>query len=272
MKKFFSRLSESGRNLFKNIRRIFLLAKFQYDVEVKDMFLGKLWKIISPFMQIGIYWFVFGIGIRNGAPIDGFPFVVWLTCGITPWFIMSRAILTGANSVYRKAAVLTKSNIPIYFMPISAVISVFMDALWTIALMVIIFVANGCDFSVYNLNLIYYIVFEAVFTISLSEVTSALVMLARDFYKMLTFVLRFLFYLSPIFWRPGDNMPAIYNLFNALNPIAYVVNGFRDSMLYQRPFYSQPKAVLYFWALSAVLFVIGLFCQKKIRNNLLDCL
>lgn len=272
MKKFFSRLSESGRSVLKNIRRIFLLAKFQYDVEVKDMFLGKLWKIISPFMQIGIYWFVFGIGIRNGAPVDGFPFVVWLTCGITPWFIMSRAIMTGANSVYQKATVLSKSNIPIYFIPISSVLYVFMDAVWDIALMIIIFLANGYAFSVYNLNLIYYIVYEAVFAISLAEVTSALVMLARDFYNMITFVLRFLFYLSPIFWIPGKNMPAIYKLFDAINPIAYVVNGFRDSMLYQRPFYSQPKEVLYFWALSAVLFTIGICSQKKIRNNLLDCL
>lgn len=265
-------LHRSTIEIFKNLHRILSLAKFEYDLAIKDMFFGHLWKIISPLIQIGAYWLVFGLGIRNGKPIDDYPYVVWLTCGITPWFIINKAISVGANSIYRKASLLTKSNMPTFFVPISSVLSVMMDSVWTIGLMIIIYFANGCSFSFHMFNLIYYIIFTTCFLIAISQVTSVLVMLARDFQKLIEMAMRLLFFLSPIMWRPGSNMPMAYVVFDRINPIAYVVRGFRDSMLYDVPFYHDLQQVVVFWIITVMLYVVGLIFQKKLRNNILECL
>ncbi|MDO5558456.1 MAG: ABC transporter permease [Oscillospiraceae bacterium] len=272
MKEYIRFLKKSTLDIFRNIHRIISLAGFEYELSGKDMFLGKLWKAISPLIQIGAYWLVFGIGIRHGNPIDGYPYVVWLTCGVTPWLLMSRSINIGANSVFRKATMLTRANISTVLIPISSILAVIFDNCWTIALMAVIYFANGCTFSWQMINLLYYIFFAFCFLSALSEFTSVLVMLARDFKKLIEMVMRLLFFLSPIMWRPGDNMPQAYKVFDRLNPIAYVIRGFRNSMLYRTSFYEDLKSAAVFWGMTVLLYLIGIAFQKKLKNNILDCM
>lgn len=43
--------------------------------------------VLNPLSQIGVYWLVFGLGIRGGAPVHGVPYFVWLVCGLVTWFL-----------------------------------------------------------------------------------------------------------------------------------------------------------------------------------------
>lgn len=260
------------RDILCNGHRILALAKFDYKLGTKGLFLGSLWKLLNPVIQIGAYWFVFGVGIRNGRPIDGFPYVVWLTCGLTPWLIMQQGISEGANSIYNKAAALTRANIPTCLIPVSSSWSVLMDNFWTILLMVVIFLGNGCSLNIYVLWLFYYSVCMLAFLAALNLVTSVLVMLARDFMNLIRAILRIMFFLSPIFWNPGQGLPEIYHIFELCNPFAYVISGFRDSLLYSVPFWNKPKETLVFWAMVVGLYLFGALCQSKLRKNLLDFL
>lgn len=259
-------------SLLKNYRRIFSLAIFEYKLTNKEMFLGQLWKLLNPFIQIGAYWLVFGIGIRQNREIDGIQYVVWLTTGYTAWFMINRGITIGANSIYQKGNLITRSNIPAFIIPVSDILAVVMDSLWTIGLMFIIFFAYGYSPNIHMLNLLYYTIYSFAFIVSISFIFSALVMLARDFRQIVAIVMRLMFFLSPITWRPGDNMPAFYKAFHKYNPIAYAINGFRDSMLYNKDFYSNLNDLRVFLILLLVLYLIGAACQKKLRNNILDYL
>ena len=73
MKGYFKRLKQMTVDISTNLRRIGALAVFEYKLGTKDLFLGRLWKLLSPLIQIGVYWLVFGIGLRSGTPVDGFP-------------------------------------------------------------------------------------------------------------------------------------------------------------------------------------------------------
>lgn len=259
-------------SLIKNYRRILSLAIFEYKLTNKEMFLGGLWRFISPFIQIGTYWLVFGIGIRQNKSIDNFEYVVWLTTGITAWFIISKGVTWGANSIYNKGNVIAHSNVPACIIPVSSVLAVILDGLWTIALMIVIYLSYGHPFHLHMLNIVYYVLYTFLFLSSLSFITSALVMLARDFQRIITMVLKILFFLSPVMWRPGNNMPKFYIIFHRINPIAYIINGFRDSLLYKKDFYSDTNTMLFFVSLLLLLYLIGTVFQKKIRNNILDYL
>jgi len=65
-----------------NIYRIFLIAKYEILAENRDSKLGILWNVLNPLIQISTYWFVFGIGIRSGKPVDGIEFLDWLLAGM----------------------------------------------------------------------------------------------------------------------------------------------------------------------------------------------
>ena len=236
------------------------------------MFLGNLWKFLSPCVQIGVYWFVFGIGLRQGRDVAGYPFVVWLTCGVSAWFTASQCVSTGAASIYRKARLLTKSNIPTVLIPVSAVLSVILNNIWTVLIVIIVFVGNGCTLTVYAFNLLYYLVFLFCFSCALAFVTSVFVMLARDFQRVVQMIMRFLFFLSPVFWDRKDNMPALFLTFDSLNPFGYIIRGFRGSMLYHTPFWHDTKSLLIFWGMTIGLYLLGIGLQRKLRSNILDYL
>lgn len=265
-------LIQMTKDIFANGHRIMALAKFEYKLGTKGLFLGQAWKLLNPIIQIGAYWFVFGVGIRSGKPVDGIPYVVWLTCGLTPWLIMNHGVGEGASAIYSKAATLTRSNIPTCLIPISAAWGVLLDSAWTVFLLVVIFLGNGCTLTWHALGLLYYAVCMLAFLCALSLVTSVLVMLARDFQNLIRAILRILFFLSPIFWTPGNNLLQVYHVFNMCNPFAYVINGFRDSLLYSTPFWSRPKEMLVFWCLTAGFYLLGALCQSRLRKNLLDFL
>lgn len=265
-------LIQMTKDILTNGHRILALAKFEYSLDTKGLFLGQLWKFLNPVIQIGAYWFVFGVGIRSGAPVGDVPFVVWLTCGLTPWLIMNKGVSDGAASIYGKAATLTRSNIPTSLIPISSSWAVLMDSAWTVLLLLIIFVGNGCALSLHMLGLLYYAVCMLAFLVALNLVTSVLVMLARDFLNLIRAILRILFFLCPIFWAPDSNMSRFFHIFSLCNPFAYVINGFRDSMLYRTPFWEKPLEMLVFWGIVLGLYLLGALCQSRLRKNLLDFL
>lgn len=272
MREYIRFLIQMTKDILTNSHRTLALAKFEYSLDTKGLFLGQLWKLLNPVIQIGAYWFVFGVGIRSGQPVDGIPYVVWLTCGLTPWLIMNQGIADGAASIYSKAATLTRSNIPTCLIPISSSWAVLMDSAWTVLLLVVIFLGNGCALSWHALGLLYYSVCMLAFLTTLNLVTSVLVMLARDFQNLIRAILRILFFLSPIFWSPGKNLPKIFQIFNLCSPLSYVINGFRDSLLYATPFWDKPKETLVFWVTILALYLTGALCQSRLRKNLLDFL
>lgn len=272
MKEYVTFLRQMTGGICKDFKRIWLLAVFDYNMSTKGMFFGSLWQLISPFIQIGTYWLVFGLGLRSGSPIDGIPYIVWLTCGVTPWYIISGGVGPVANSIYSNATTLTRSNIPSYVLPISAVVSKMLAGCWTIGLMLVIYLANGCRPGWSALGLIYYVLCIAAFLSALSLVTTVLVMLARDFQQVIQMAMRLLFFLSPVFWKPGQNMPTPFLVFDQVNPIGYIIRGFRDSLLYHTPWYGTVQTAVSFWVVVAVLYLLGAAFQMKLRKNILDFL
>lgn len=272
MREYIRSLWQMTRDIGCNLKRIWALAYFQYMVCTKDLFLGGIWRLLSPLIQIGVYWLVFGIGLRSGSPVDGIPYVVWLTCGLTPWLIMNQGVNRGAGSIYGKASMLTRSNIPTCLIPLSNVVSVFMENCWTILILLLVYFGNGCRPTWTALWLIYYMVCALIFVSALSLITSVLVMLARDFQNLIQAILRLLFFLSPIFWQPGDSAPALLKIFNFCNPFGYVIQGFRKSLLYNTTILSCVGETAVFWCIVLILYLLGGGLQDKMRKNLLDYL
>ena len=272
MKSYFKFLARMTGDIFGNLRRTYALAVFEYKLGTKNMVLGQLWKLLNPMIQTGVYWLVFGIGIRSGDPIDGVPYVVWLTCGLTPWLMMSHSVSTPANSIYSKATMLTRANIPTCLVPISSVFAVLMDSSWSVLIMIVIFLCNGCVPTWTAIGIIYYCLCIVAFASVCSLVTSVLVMLARDFNRIIQAVMRMIYFLSPVFWKPGRSLPEAFMLFDRCNPFGYVIRGFRNSLLFDIPFWEDIQGMIIFWTIVIVMYLLGAACQSKLRKNLLDFL
>ena len=66
---------------------------------------------------------------------------------------------------------------------------------------------------------------------------------------MVSIIIQFGFWLTPVFWNI-KMIPEAYRWVIKLNPIYYIVNGYRDSFVYKIPFWEHPYETLYFWGFT----------------------
>lgn len=253
----------------ENWYRIRRLAIYDFIAPLRDTYLGMIWIVLSPLLQISVYWIVFGMGIRNGRPVDGHPFLIWMLAGLVPWFYMNSAISSGALCIYSKSSMLTKMKFPSSIIPTYTTLTKFLNSIPTVCILFIVYAFHGYKISIYSVQIIYYFFAVSVLIISISLLNSALVMAIRDINKLVSTVLRFIFYLTPILWVP-KNVPFALKAVIKLNPFTYIVNGFRESLLYNKWFFENLNGTIYFWCFTVVVFILGITVHMKLRNKFAD--
>ena len=100
-----------------NMRTIFRLSRYEEKATYQSHYLGLLWQVLNPVIQVGIYYLVFGLGVNGGRKIDGVPFIAWMLIGITAWFFINSSLLGASNSIYRQVNVVSKMKFPVSILP-----------------------------------------------------------------------------------------------------------------------------------------------------------
>ncbi|KXZ20555.1 Teichoic acid translocation permease TagG [Bacillus nakamurai] len=258
---------------------ILRLAAYETKSKYQMNYLGVLWQFLNPLIQMLAYWFVFGLGIRKGGPMatgaGEVPFILWMLAGLIPWFFISPTILDGSNSVFKRIKMVAKMNFPISSLPSVAIAS----NLFSYAIMMVIYIiallASGIYPSLHWLQYIYYFVCLMAFLFSFSLFNSTISVLIRDYQFLLQAVTRLLFFLLPIFWdihsKLGANHPELVPVLK-LNPLFYIIDGFRNSFLDGQWFFQDVKYTLYFWLFTLFLLTVGSILHMKFRDKFIDFL
>lgn len=251
-----------------NLYRIFSIIKYERLAKNRESKLGALWDILSPIIQIGTYWFVFGLGIRGGKPVGDTPYIMWMLGGLIPWFFLSACIRKGTNSILSKVSVLEKMNFPTSILITTSVLNEMISHLIMIGITYVIFFIQGYKTNISNINLVYYLFCATAFSISFGLVFSVLTMLARDIKNIVTSSMRMLFYITPVLWTT-DKLPVFIQGIMKLNPLSYIIEGYRTS-LFPTLEPMNTLAGLYFWAITICMFMFGCKLIYKYRYKFLD--
>ena len=132
-----------------------------WDLTKKDLkqrylgsYLGILWAFIQPTISVLIFWFVFQVGFK-AMPIDNFPFVLWLVCGMFPWFYFSDGLVGATNSIAANSFLVKKVVFRVSLLPIIQLMSALIVNLFFVVMLM--FVAYGYEPSIYWIQVVYYL-------------------------------------------------------------------------------------------------------------------
>ncbi|WP_174818574.1 ABC transporter permease [Paenibacillus kobensis] len=232
--------------------------------------LGLLWFILTPAMQIGIYWAVFGLGIRGGAPVEGTPFIIWLLCGLIPWFYISGGIIQGTRSVYVKLPMVSKMKFPLSVIPTTVVLTqLYTHVALLLILVTILAFTQGVTILALT-GMLFYTILLTAFLLALALITSTLATLARDVQLVVQSFTRMAFYFTPIMWTMNERTPDTLKNVMQLNPLSYFIEGYRESLLTDDLSQIATKSSLYVGACIVVLFVVGAWMHMKARTSFVD--
>lgn len=247
---------------------IYKLAKNDFKTRFAGSFFGIFWAFVQPIVTILIYWFVFTVGFRS-AEQTNCPFALWLTAGMVPWFFFSEAWSGATNSLIEYSYLVKKVVFKINVLPIVKVLSAFFVSMFFHLVMVVIFICNGYLPDGYMLQVFYYLICDFAFALSLSYITCSILPFFKDLSQIMNIILQVGIWLTPIMWNINI-LPAKWHWVMKLNPMYYIVQGYRNAMSEKVWFWRDYKWMIYFWLLIVIMYVLGNRLFKKMRPHFAD--
>lgn len=254
-----------------NRRRLLRLANYELKAQNNGTVFGFLWNFFNPALQIAVYWFVFAIGLNTHPPFGNYPYIIWMIVGIIPWFFISNALQASATSIYGYSGILKRMYLPLSIVPVKTIISAFIGHLWSMLVVFVIIILSGNFVNPMVYQLPYYMLAILLFLIGYGLFASAINVVFKDYQKLFSSIVRLLFYITPVVWVQ-DNLPKNIRFVLKLNPLAYIIDGYRNCILYGIPINVEWKQGVWFWGCTISLFLYGATVHMKFRKKFMDLL
>ena len=254
--------------LWQNKQLIWKLSTNDFKKRYAGSYLGKIWAFIQPVVTVLMYWIVFDKVFQTRAQLVAsgveVPYVLYLTAGLVPWFFFSEALL---EYTYLVKKVVFKISI----LPLIKVIAASFTHIFFAAVLLVIAGLYGYYPTFYTLQVIYYTACLFVLVLGVCFMTSAVVVFFKDLQQIIGIGLQLGMWATPILWDMNMLSPMMQKIMG-INPLVYVVEGYRNAVYGRKWFFEDVSGTLYFWGITLLLFVLGAFIFKRLKVHFADVL
>jgi ABC-type polysaccharide/polyol phosphate export permease len=258
---------------FKDIQKIrlfFSLVQSDFQRKFLGTYFGILWAFAAPLATISVLLFVFNVGFRS-TPVNGVRFDLWLISGLIVWFYISDAITSGSNSIIEYSFLVKKIQFPTELLPIVKICSSLYVHAVSLVLMLGLFIYTGHYPSVYWIQLIYYLLALIALVLAVSMISSVIQVFFRDFQGVITIAMQIGLWATPVLWDM-QILPEKYTFLVYFNPASYIIQGYRDSLLFNIWFFERSGQTFYFWFVILALLGLGFTLFKRAKRDFADVL
>ena len=271
---FVSRLVQLPMELWQNRKLIWKLSKNDFKKRYAGSYMGVVWGFAQPLVTVLMYYLVFdkifgtkAIELRGGVEV---PFALFITAGLVPWFFFSEALSQGTMSLIEYSYLVKKVVFKISILPVIKVIAATFSHLFFLGLAILLGCIYGYYPSLYLLQVVYYAMCLFLLVLAMSYTTCAVVIFFRDLSQIIAICLQIGIWATPILWSlDAIHNPVVVTLLK-LNPLVYIVNGYRESVYGHHWFFEDVSGTLYFWGITVALFLLGAAIFKKLKVHFAD--
>lgn len=255
-----------------NKKMIKYLIKNDFKNKYAGSLLGVFWAFVQPVVTILLYWFVFQVAFGSGDE-DGAPFVLWLMAGLVPWFFFSEAWM-GATSCFIEYSYLVKKVVfDIKLLPIVKVAASLYVHVFFVVIMVLLYIVAGRFPGIIIIQLLYYSLCLFVLVLVLSYITSAIAVFFKDITQIINILMTIGIWLTPVMWNISRvSGKGILEVVLKLNPVFYVVQGYRDTLINHIWITDRMLSTGYFWMVILICGGLSYFVYNRLKPHFSDTL
>ncbi len=154
-------------------------------------------------------------------------------------------------------------------LPIVRICSALVTHIVFVLILIGLIICLQMPFSIYYLQALYYLFALCTFALGICWLTSALNVFIRDVAKIVIVILQVLFWATPIFWDINIMSPRIQKVLS-LNPVYYVIRGYRESFIYFTPFWNHGMDTVVFWSITIATLAGGAMVFQKLKPQFAD--
>ena len=257
--------------LYRGRRTIRALARRDVLSRYSGTAFRGAWELANPALTLLVFWFVFSVAFKAKGPAET-PFILYFVTGYLPWLFFSESLTRGTQGVVAHSFLVKKIVFASELLPFVYLTACAINHCLLLLLAVIILLLNGATITWYWLQLPYYFFVLCAFLIGLQWLLSALNVFNRDLGQGVGVLLNVWFWVTPVVWVAADVVPLKYQWLIRANPVAYVIDGYRGSLLYQQPFWVNWSQGLYVWFIALVLALLGANVFRRLKTHFGDVL
>ena len=251
-------------SVFENLYNYRELLKTSVKKEVrskyKNSFLGVLWSFLNPLLQIIVYAVIFSLILSNKQE----HYAIFLCCGLIPWTFFSAAINKSAFTFIENGNIIKKVYFPREIIPISVVTAEAINFVISSIIIIGFVVLGGIGISKYILFYPLILITQYLIILAICLIISSICVYLRDLQHFIGVILQLLFYAAPIVYSP-QVIPTEYQWILTINPMTYIINGYRDIFYYQQA--PDITSLISLIGISIVGCVLGYIIFNKLQKG-----
>ena len=247
--------------------REFLKTNIKKEIrgKYKKSYLGILWSFLAPLLMIMVYAIIFPIILKSPEK----NYTVFLMTAMIPWNFFTTCVTQGSFVMIANGNILKKVYFPREILPISLVTSGLINFLISCIIIGLFLLFTGIGFSWYILLFPIYVLIEFVFILGVVLALSAITVYLRDIEHIIGVIIQALFYATPIVYSLST-IPSQFLWVFKLNPMSYIVQGFRDVLYYQQMPSMTDLGIISITSLFVL--IIGYNIFQKLQKNFAEAL
>jgi ABC-2 type transport system permease protein len=239
---------------------IWALTEKELKVRYKRSVLGFLWALLNPALMMVVLTLVFSTIMKFPIP----HYSIFLLSVLLPWTFFSQSLSYAVDSIVGNGELIKKVAVPKIVFPLAAIVSNIVNLLLSMIPLAILVLLMGHPFYKTWLYLPVPMVALIIFTAGMTFFFATANVYYRDVAHIVQIVLSAWFYFTPIIYSL-DFIPVHYRWIFKLNPIIYVINGFRLAVYYGTLPKLSSVAMSFACALAAL--VIGFNVFRKYQDD-----
>lgn len=252
------------REMWQYRELFYFLVWRDIQIRYRQTLLGAAWAIIQPFFAMIVFTLFFGNMAK--MPSDGIAYPIFFYSTLLPWTFFSGAITFSGNSLISNAQLIRKVYFPRITLPVSSALGGFLDfaIAYVILLGMMVYYHIPLSWSMFLwVPLMLQILLMAL---GIGMFLAALNVKYRDVKYAIPFIIQIWLFVTPIIW-PLSMVPEKYRALASLNPLAGVMEAFRNSLL-GRPVQFEP--LLFSLAATLVVLAVGALYFRQTERSFSD--
>jgi len=254
--------------LFRYRKLIWDLVVLDIKLRYAGSWLGLAWMLLAPLILLGAYLLLFGkiLQVKADPALGPLAYGLLMACGLLPWVGFAEGVTRGTSSVLAQRNLLKSGVFPIELVPVSAVCTALLGQAGMTALLLAVLGLRGTlGQSLAFLPVL--LVLQALFTIGVVWFLSCVNILYRDTSQVVALLLVLLMFVSPIAYTERM-VPAGLELVVAANPLSYLIEGYREALLFNHG--PSVRGLAVFGGLACAAFVTCYRYFMRLRRVLPD--
>ena len=194
--------------------------------------LGQLWQVITPLLNAGIYFFVFGVLLQTRKDVDNF--IGFLIIGIFVFTYTQRCVLSGSRAVSGNLSLIRALHFPRACLPLASTVQELQQLAISMVIMIGIVLATGEPITSAWLLIAPILLLQTMFNLGAAFFMARIGAKIADVSQLLPFLLRTWLYVSGVFYSIrtfAESSPEWVRVALDANPAAVYIELIRDVLL-----------------------------------------